>query len=898
MNHRSLLLLLCTFFQLPLLGQSWSDSEILQGYKHENGITTFIFNPEAYALDKVQDVILTGSFRNWSTDMKNLDWQLKPQGELWILRVKNPNYEVISPSSEFKYRANNGLWLDPPNDAPNRKGGNLVFEQHIKPPQLSAEIRSEKAIWLISSGFERGLFPGNYVLEDAAGKQIPIAEVWPNTNNETLLIPAQKLDKRRPYFIYPITHPELKTWVSYDGWFRTLYSDKELGANISEDKTTTTFRLFAPRAIGVKLHLYGVENTETAESVHQMVKDEQGVWEFSINKNLFKTWYDFRIHGFDDPGNHFFEQIGEHVSDPYARVNDDAWGRSRVWEKGIPASPLKNGRPAIEDVIAYEVHVQDFTDLLPVTDSEKGTFLAMIKPGLKNSLGQAIGFDHLINLGINTVHLMPVQEFLNYPDEEWQEAFADDAFMKKHKINMENYQWGYRTTQAMAVETRFRKKGSEHGAQREQFRDLVQAFHKKDIAVIIDIVPNHTGENMDGLNYYFNFNGIDKIYYYRTKNLNHIGEYGNEVKTENRPMTQRWLIDQCKHFIEEFGIDGFRIDLAGQIDEQTLIKLRQALGEDIIIYGEPWIASADPNYEANPAWDWYKEDSPITYFNDDTRNAYKGPVFDLFYGEKSRGFAGGNAEERAHVVKGLQNYFPTEKKPSSGIAYLDIHDNWALADQFANNEELNGLKGILEPAYKMAAVLLYTTQGPIVTHGGVEIVRSKASAELKETIKETKKGLNVYLHGKRDTYNMRAPNQFRWETVGLTAKQAQNGIDYRGIHRFFQGLNAMRNSEFGNIFKNKTRVPDDYYQFFLPDNEALLAYTVADQLLVVMNVGQTTDVIKNISLPKGKWMLVGSNQGFDHEKGIRSPRKWRTLKSGSQNIELSAQEFLVWRNMN
>src|SRR5690606_19240893 len=115
--------------------------------------------------------------------------------------------------------------------------------------------------------------------------------------------------------------------------------------------------------------------------------------------------------------------------------------------------------------------------------------------------------------------------------------------------------------------SRYRRKGTEHGAQREQFRDLVQAFHDHGIAVIVDFVFNHTGENMDGRHYLFNFNGIDPLYYYRTRDLRRVGEYGNETKSENRPMVQRWIIDQCRHFIEEFGVDGFRIDLAGQTDE-------------------------------------------------------------------------------------------------------------------------------------------------------------------------------------------------------------------------------------------------------------------------------------------------------------------------------------------
>jgi pullulanase/glycogen debranching enzyme len=319
-----------------------------------------------------------------------------------------------------------------------------------------------------------------------------------------------------------------------------------------------------------------------------MEQDEQGVWETIFNEDLKGKYYDYTVHGPVEPGNHFYETVPVHVSDPYTRVSLDTWGKCRVWPRTSPARPLTYGIPRMENTIAYEVHIQDFTDLLPVPEDLKGTIPAMHISGLTNATGAKVGFDYLVDLGINVLHLMPVQEYLHYPEKEWQEAFQDDPFMKAMGVDQENYQWGYRTSHCFAVESRYGRKGSAPGEQREQFRDMVQAFHDKGIAVIIDIVPNHSAENMEGQDHFFTFNVLDKIYYYRTKDLEHIGEYGNEIKTENRPMVQRWLIDQCKHFIEEFGIDGFRIDLAGQIDEQTLIALKHAIGPDKILYGEPW----------------------------------------------------------------------------------------------------------------------------------------------------------------------------------------------------------------------------------------------------------------------------------------------------------------------
>ena len=486
---------------------------------------------------------------------------------------------------------------------------------------------------------------------------------------------------------------------------------------------------------------------------------------------------------------------------------------------------------------------------------------------------------------------MPVQEYVHYPDADWKPAFENDSYMIEQGVSEENYQWGYRTSHAFAVESRYRSPGKEPGEEREEFRDLVQAFHDKGIAVIIDIVPNHTAENMDGNFWFFNFNVLGKQYYYRTKDLEHIGAYGNEVKTENRPMTQRWLIDQCLHYINEFGIDGFRIDLAGQIDEQTLKALREALGEDKIIYGEAWIGSNDPNYEENPDWDWYKNDSPITFFQDDSRGAYKGPVFELKNKLQDRGWPGGKFEDRVNVMKGLANKFPDDKTPLSGISYLDIHDNFALADQFGG-DSFDGRYAVDQDEYKIAVALLYTTLGPIVTHGGSEIMRSKAHAPLGEVVKETKSGCKVYMHGYRDTYNHRTANQFVWETVGQRP-QGKNKNDYENMYRFWKGLNAFRQSDYGKVFRVSEAVPEGYYHWIAPEKESMLGYVVDEKVFVLLNASQGNESFTDIKLPDGKWKLIASTKEVNHLRGVRGP--YRRLSGGrAHNFDMEPTSLMIW----
>ena len=866
--------------------QTFMDSERLQGYSLGESSVTFIFDESVYNVNPNQ-VVVTGSFRGWDAKMDVPEWTLSKQEKLWVLTVDNTDFERVSPRSPFKFRVDDGVWLDPPSEAPNSSGGNLVFMHDAVLNELRAEIVNSTTIWAEISG-DRPLDKSDYKLTDAKGDEIKIASVLPNTASETLITPARPIDPKRVYFL-EIPSLKLKSHCSYDGWFRTLYSDKPLGANVNGN--STSIRLFAPRATGVKVYLYKGKDDTEAYRTEDLNEDNQGVWEIEINENLHGVYYDFTVHGSTDPGNNFYESKPVHISDPYARVSDDTWGKTRIWKQTTPATPLAKGIPAMEDVIAYEVHVQDFTGQLPIPKEINGTFRGMITKGLKNDRGEKIGFDYLLDLGINTVHLMPVQEYLHFPDEDWKASFKDDPYMIEQKVSEENYQWGYRTSHFFAVESKYRTKGEEPGKERDEFRDLVQAFHDAGIAVIIDIVPNHTAEDMDGKGQLFNFNAIDKQYYYRTKNFEHIGEYGNEVKTENRPMVQRWLIDQCLSFINEFGIDGFRIDLAGQIDQQTLKALKKAIGEDKILYGEAWIGSNDPNFEANPDWDWYKSDAPITFFQDESRNAYKGPVFELKDKQKDRGWAGGKFDERTNVMKGLSAKLPDDKTPLSGISYLDIHDNFALADQFGT-EDFDGRFAVDQDQYKIAVTLLYTTLGPIVTHGGSEIMRSKAGAPLMEVVKETKAGFKSYMHGKRDTYNHRMANEFIWRNVGATPSE-KNKNDYKNMLAFWKGMNRFRLSEHGKAFRIRESVNDDYYKWIMPNDESKLGYVVNEKVLVLINAGPDSYTFNDIQLPSGTWKLIANNNAVDI-KGVKDEKQLMKLKGGSTNISVQGLGLKIW----
>jgi len=765
-------------------------------------------------------------------------------------------------------------------DAGAQDSAQLSAQEDDLDTRLKAGIHGPADIRFTLIGAEPPTDASAYRLTDGRGRDLPIAEVRHREGAASRVIPETEVDPLRVHYL-EIPDLGLRAVVRRDPLFREMYSPKPLGAGVSEDGSETVFRIFSARAEAVRLHLYRGKDDAPAEALRvvDLVRDEDGVWEATVAEDLRGTWYDFTVHGPADPGNWFYETHPVHISDPYALVNDDSHGKSMVWRDGsAPPLPLAGGRPAMQDVVAYEVHVQDFTDLLPVADAETGTLPAMARTGLTNAHGEPIGFDYLSDLGVNVVHLMPVQEYLHYPDAEWQQAFADDPFAREMEIDQENYQWGYRTTHSFAVESRLRSRDADPGAEREQFKALVRAFHERGIAVVIDVVPNHTGENMDHRHILLNFNVLDLPYYFRTdEDLGHIGPFGNETKSEDRPMVQRWIVDQLRHWVDELGVDGFRIDLAGQIDKQTLLKVKRELPADLIIYGEPWIAPTDPDVVANPEWAWYKEDAPITFFQDEARNAFKGTPFDV----DDRGWAGGSGSARDVVMLALPNRYDEEPLSTDGISYLDIHDNWALADRYASNDDHNGLEGVDMGAIRVAAGLLLTSAGPVVIHGGTEMLRSKGLAPHEEHEVEAAGG-PIQFKGRDDTYNVRAPNRFLWDRLAP-------GSDAAAMRDWWRGLLALRMSDHGNVFR-VADVPEGHYRWITPPEETLLGYVVGERVLVLANSGPH-DGMFHFDLPDGDWLQVAGTERVDLD-GVES--EYARLPGGRHDLRVPAGAFLVW----
>ncbi len=289
-------------------GQTITKEDRYKGYIISDSTVTFLFDPQIYGVIP-EKVVVTGIFRKWDANVNNQAWQLSPDGDIWKLEIANSDFLIIKPNDKFKYLMDDGIWLQPPSLAPNSNNGDLTFEPMDELQALTAEIIDETTIWAMISG-DRPLDVSAYRLTDSKGREIEIAAVLPNTSKETLIKSAEALDIRKVYFLeIPTFH--LKSFCSFDGWFRHLYSPKELGATTKEDHTI--IRLFAPRAELVKLYLYRERKGDAPYLTVDMVKDENEVWEAHFEENLHGIYYDFTVHGPDEPGNHFYETNPVHI---------------------------------------------------------------------------------------------------------------------------------------------------------------------------------------------------------------------------------------------------------------------------------------------------------------------------------------------------------------------------------------------------------------------------------------------------------------------------------------------------------------------------------------------------------------------------------------------------------
>lgn len=510
-----------------------------------------------------------------------------------------------------------------------------------------------------------------------------------------------------------------------------LYDQGDLGCRYTPGETV--FRLWAPTALQARVHLYKDDLGGVSDAPVSMKKGEKGTWVASVKSDIQGRYYAFSVLLPGPRG--AAPRWTQEVSDPWARAVGRNGKRSQVIDpaRAYPENWEQDRSPALaqkNDAILYELHVRDASIHLSSGISAKGKYLGLTETGTRNKAGQSTGLDHIRELGVTHVHLLPVYDF-NSVDETRPDSVQ--------------YNWGYDPVHYNTTEGSYSTNAADGATRIREFRQLIQAFHRQGLRVVMDVVYNHTALSANSA-----FNQLVPGYFYRQKkdgSFSNATACGNETASE-RPMFRQFMLESLRYWVQEFHVDGFRFDLMGVHDIETMNLISRELHQlrpDILLYGEGWTAGASPlpdslrALKANAA----KLDR-VAVFCDDIRDGIKGSVFE----HRDRGFASGKpgmeesvkfgivaATRHPQVEYGKVNYSkaPFADDPAKTIVYVDCHDNHTLWDKLqlsaSASEGTDAPPGSVEPMQRLALSIVLTSQGIPFLHAGSEFLRTKQGVE-------------------------------------------------------------------------------------------------------------------------------------------------------------------------
>lgn len=495
------------------------------------------------------------------------------------------------------------------------------------------------------------------------------------------------------------------------------YSGNDL--ELLVDNSGTHFRLWSPNAQEARVNLYDNGHTGSPYQTLSMKADRaNGTWTASVPEKLYGKFYTFQIMADgkwkDETPGVWAKAVG--VNGKRAAIIDLAKTDPEGWatDKG-PA--VKN----FSDVIVYEMHHRDMSMHPSSGIANKGKFLALTEEGTVSPLGEKTGIDHLKELGITHVHILPSYDY-NSVDE----------------MNLQNntYNWGYDPQNYNAPEGSYSTNPSDPETRIREMKEMVKALHDAGIGVIMDVVYNHTAEN-DGSNFELTAPG----YYHRHWDD---GKYsdasgcGNETASDRQQMRD-YIINSTKYWADEYHIDGFRFDLMAIHDTETMNEVAAELKKinpDIFVYGEGWTAGDSPlAVDRRALKENVSKMKDIAVFSDDLRDAVKGH----YSNAEDRGFATGKPgnEETVKIgivaatphpqvdyKKGNNSKFPYAESPEMIVNYVSCHDDLSLTDKLHKSMAGEPEKNMLEAA-KLAQTIVFTSQGTPFMFAGEEIFRDK-----------------------------------------------------------------------------------------------------------------------------------------------------------------------------
>jgi pullulanase len=600
----------------------------------------------------------------------------------------------------------------------------------------------------------------------------------------------------------------------------SVYKGNDLGLTYTPKQST--FKIWSPTAVAARINFYKTDLGGVCDRTVQMEKAANGVWTITIPQNVKDQYYTFQVL--------LNNSWSAEIIDPYAKACGTNGFRAQVvdlketnpigWDQD--QSPNFSAKNHQTDAVIYELHIRDASIHANSGIKNKGKFSGLAELGTKNSSGSSTGLSHLKELGVTHIHLLPFYDY-NSVDET--------------KPNQ--YNWGYDPVNYNIPEGSYSSNPADGKQRIKELKELVKTMHSNGLRIIMDVVYNHTALTANS-----NFNILAPDYYYRKRadgTFSDASACGNETASD-KAMFQKFMLESVLYWVKEYHIDGFRFDLMGIHDIETMNLIADTLRKikpSIVLYGEGWTAGGSPLPDAKRA---LKANASllngIAVFSDDMRDGIKGSVFNI----DDRGFATGKIENTESVKFGIVaagkhpqinyakvNYSkaPYTSTPASLINYADCHDNNILWDKIALSykeaSETDRIK-----MHQLAYAIVLTSQGTPFLTAGSEFLRTKFGVE-----NSFDKGDSI--------------NAINWnlKTKNLATNQyIQSLIKIRRAHPAFRMTSA---NQIANhlVFQNN-----------LP--EGIIAYTlngaaVGDKwkkIWVGFNGAQTP---KTLTLPAGNW---------------------------------------------
>ena len=549
-------------------------------------------------------------------------------------------------------------------------------------------------------------------------------------------------------------------------------------------KASTTFRLWAPTASEVILNLYSADSVESFTKSYAMNLRGKGVYELSFPSSLHGTYYTYTV----------TTEIGTHTTcDPYARACGANGTLSMVVDLSL-TNPEGFDRdshiflPSPTDAVIYELHVRDFSIDTSSGSSYPGKFLAFTETDTKSPEQLPTGIQYLKELGITHVHLMPSFDY----------ATVDELHPNA------GYNWGYDPQNYNIPEGSYCTNPSDGASRIREMKEAVMSLHRQGIGVIMDVVYNHTYFTEDSC-----FHRIVPYYYHRTDKNNRFSNgsaCGNETASE-RPMVRRYMMDSLLYFAKEYHIDGFRFDLMGLHDVETMAEIRKAMdtvSPHFLLYGEGWTGGETVLPESKRAIKSNVTRVPgISVFNDVIRDTLKGSVFDA----ADTGFISGKIEEgvtdRLKLALCGCCFHPSlnrelmsdpniayAKHPYQSVNYVSAHDNLTLWDKLQVSCPKEDRDTLIRRNL-FAAACYFTAQGIPFFQAGEEFLRSKPSEDGTEFVE--------------NSYNSPdSVNSLKWNR----AKEYQDVVQYyKGLIAFRKAHPLLRLSTLSQLSEHLSFLP-------------------------------------------------------------------------------------------